>query len=77
MVERFISQNGMEKARYFACLQAYKELYGTSISFVEQSNGTISLEPIKGINVVRNNKFVKLINKSWLNDIQFNDCTKE
>jgi hypothetical protein len=30
-------------------LHVYKpiKLYGTSISFVEQSNGTISLEPIK------------------------------
>jgi ligand-binding sensor domain-containing protein len=58
--------------------EPYKELYGTSISFVEQSNGTYFIGTNKGINVVRNNKFVKLINKSdGLNDIQFNDCTKD
>jgi hypothetical protein len=46
-VERFISQNGMDKSSIFCDVyEPYKELYGTSISFVE-SNGTISLEPIK------------------------------
>ncbi|MFV8393910.1 sensor histidine kinase [Flavobacterium sp. LB2P6] len=56
----------------------YKELHGTSISFVEQSNGTYFIGTNKGINVVRNNKFIKLINKSeGLTDVQFNDCIKD
>lgn len=56
----------------------YKELYGTSISFLEQSNGTYFIGTNKGINVMRNNKFVKLINHSeGLTDIQFNDCIKD
>jgi len=56
----------------------YKELSGTSISFVEQSKGTYFIGTNKGINVVQNNKFIKLINKSeGLTDIQFNDCIKD
>ncbi|MFV8440774.1 sensor histidine kinase [Flavobacterium sp. LB2P44] len=56
----------------------YKELYGTSISFIEQSNGTYFIGTNKGINVVRNNKFIKLINQSeGLKDVQFNDCIKD
>lgn len=56
----------------------YKEIYGTSISFVEQSNGSYFIGTNEGINVVRNNKFIKLINKSeGLTDIQFNDCIKD
>jgi len=56
----------------------YKEIYGTSVSFVEQSKGVYFIGTNKGINVVKNNKFVKLINKSeGIDDIQFNDCIKD
>lgn len=56
----------------------YKELYGTSISFVEHSKNTYFIGTNKGINIVQNNKFIKLINKSeGLTDIQFNDCIKD
>lgn len=55
-----------------------KEIYGTSVSFVEQSKGVYFIGTNKGINVVKNNKFVKLINKSeGIEDIQFNDCIKD
>ena len=55
-----------------------KEIFGTSISFVEQSKGVYFVGTNKGINVVKNNKFVKLINKSeGIEDIQFNDCIKD
>lgn len=56
----------------------YKEIYGTSVSFVEQSKGIYYIGTNKGINVVKNNKFIKIINKSeGLQDVQFNDCTKD
>ncbi|WP_395048878.1 histidine kinase [Flavobacterium sp.] len=55
-----------------------KEIYGTSVSFVEQSKGIYFIGTNKGINVIKNNKFVKLINKSeGIEDIQFNDCIKD
>lgn len=53
-----------------------KEIYGTSISFVEEHNNTYYIGTDKGINVVHNNKFVKLINLAeGLTDLQFNDAT--
>lgn len=58
--------------------QPNKEIYGTSISFIEQSNGNYYIGTNKGINIIRNHKFVKLINKSeGINDIQLNDCVKD
>ena len=55
-----------------------KILFGTSISFIEQSNGYYFIGTNKGINVIKDNKFIKLINQSeGVNDIQFNDCTKD
>jgi ligand-binding sensor domain-containing protein len=55
-----------------------KELYGTSISFIKQSQGYYFIGTNKGINVLRNNKFIKFLNQSeGINDIQFNDCTKD
>jgi ligand-binding sensor domain-containing protein len=67
--------------RNFSILKTYKpykEIYGTSVSFVEQSKGIYYIGTNKGINVIKNNKFVKLINKSeGLQDVQFNDCIKD
>ncbi len=55
-----------------------KELIGSSISFIEESNNTYFIGTNKGINIVKNNEFVKLINHSeGLNDLQFNDCIKD
>lgn len=55
-----------------------KELFGTSILFVEQSHGAYFIGTNYGINIIQNNHFVKLLNKSeGINDIQFNDCTKD
>lgn len=65
----------------FAILDTYKpynEIYGTSISFVQQSKGLYYIGTNKGINVVKNDKFFKFINKSeGLKDIQFNNCIKD
>ena len=56
----------------------YKELYGTSISFIQQSKGYYFIGTNKGINVLKGRKFIKLINQSeGINDIQFNDCKKD
>nr|WP_315142046.1 histidine kinase [uncultured Flavobacterium sp.] len=56
----------------------YKDIYGTSVSFVEQSKGVYYIGTNKGINVIKNDKFIKLIDKSeGLQDIQFNDCVKD
>lgn len=58
--------------------QPNKEIYGTSISFIEQSNGNYFIGTNKGINIIRDHKFVNLINKSeGITDIQFNDCSKD
>ena len=55
-----------------------KDLYGTSISFIEQSNGYYFIGTNKGINVLKDNKFIKLLNQSeGIKDVQFNDCTKD
>jgi ligand-binding sensor domain-containing protein len=55
-----------------------KELYGTSISFIDESNGLYFIGTNKGINIVKNNQFIKLINQSeGLSDLQFNDCVKD
>ena len=55
-----------------------KDLYGTSISFIRQSNGYYFIGTNKGINVIKDHKFIKLINQSeGINDVQFNDCSKD
>jgi ligand-binding sensor domain-containing protein len=54
-----------------------KELYGSSVSFIEESENTYFIGTNKGINIIKNNQFVKLINQSeGINDLQFNDCIK-
>jgi hypothetical protein len=62
-------------------LQHYKpgkNLYGNSISFIEESNGYYFIGTNKGINVLKNHQFVKLINQSdGITDTQFNDCSKD
>ena len=55
-----------------------KDLYGSSISFIRQSNGYYFIGTNKGINVIKDHKFIKLINQSeGINDVQFNDCSKD
>jgi ligand-binding sensor domain-containing protein len=55
-----------------------KEIYGTSISFVEQSKDVYFIGSNKGINILKKNKFIKIINKfEGLDDIHFNDCIKD
>ncbi len=55
-----------------------KELYGSSISFISESNNTYFIGTNKGINVIKNDKFIKLINRSeGLSDLQFNSCVKD
>ena len=54
------------------------ELYGTSISFIEESNNVYFIGTNKGINLIENNQFVKVINQSeGLTDMQFNGCVKD
>ena len=55
-----------------------KELYGTSISFIEESKNFYLIGTNKGINLIKNNQFVKVYNQSeGLMDLQFNDCIKD
>lgn len=55
-----------------------KELYGSSISFITESNNTYFIGTNKGINLIKNDKFIKLINRSeGLSDLQFNSCVKD
>jgi ligand-binding sensor domain-containing protein/uncharacterized membrane-anchored protein YhcB (DUF1043 family) len=55
-----------------------KELYGSSVSFIETHNNTYFIGTNKGINIIKYNQFVKLINQSeGINDLQFNDCVKD
>ena len=55
-----------------------KELYGSSVSFIEESNGIYFIGTNKGINIIKNDQFIKLINQSeGLTDLQFNDCVKD
>ncbi len=66
------------KLNILKIFQPNKELFGTSIQFIEQCNGAYFIGTNKGINVIQNNRFVKLVNKSeGINDIQFNYCTKD
>jgi ligand-binding sensor domain-containing protein len=55
-----------------------KEFYGTTITFIEESNGIYFIGTNKGINIVKNHLFIKLINQSeGITDLQFNDCIKD
>ncbi len=55
-----------------------KELYGSTISFVEEYDGNYIIGTNKGINVIKHNKFVKLIGRpEGLADVQFHSCVKD
>lgn len=59
-------------------LNPNKEIMGSTISFIEYVKGTYFIGTNKGINVIKNNKFVQLLNKfEGLEDIQFNDCIQD
>ena len=56
----------------------YKDIIGSSISFIEDVKGTYFIGTNKGINLIQNNRFVKLLDKSeGIEDIQFNDCVQD
>lgn len=74
----YIGKWSSNKLKILHVYEPNKDLYGTSISFIKQSNGYYFIGTNKGINVIKNNKFIKLINQSeGINDIQFNDCSKD
>lgn len=55
-----------------------KEIIGSTISFIEYVKGTYFIGTNKGINIIKNNKFVQLLNKfEGLEDIQLNDCVQD
>lgn len=67
-----------DSIKIFNVYNPNKELYGTSISFIEENKNTYFIGTNKGINVNKNNQFVKVINQSeGLTDLQFNDCVKD
>ena len=74
----YITKWANNKLQILHIYQPNREIYGTTISFIEQSNGYYFIGTNKGINVFKDNKFIKLINQSeGINDIQFNDCSKD
>ncbi len=67
-----------QKLRIIKEFKPYKDIVGTSISFIEYNDGTYFVGTNKGINILQNNHFVKLLDKSeGVEDIQFNDCVKD
>lgn len=55
-----------------------KELFGSSVSFLEESNDIYFVGTNKGINIIKNNQLIKFVNQSeGLTDFQFNDCVKD
>jgi len=74
----FIANWQNNKLEILNIYEPNKHLYGTSIFFVEQIHGAYFIGTNKGINVIKDNKFVKLLNKhEGLNNIHFNDCIKD
>lgn len=60
-----------------AKFRSNKEIIGNTITFIEEVKGYYFIGTNKGINIVKNNKLIKLLNKSeGLTDLQINDCTK-
>jgi sensor histidine kinase YesM/ligand-binding sensor domain-containing protein len=54
------------------------DIIGTTITFIEEIDGCYFIGTNKGINIVKNNKLLKLLNKSeGILDLQINDCTKD
>lgn len=54
------------------------EIIGNTVTFIEEVNGYYFIGTNKGINVVRDNKLLKLLNKSeGLADLQINDSYKD
>lgn len=54
------------------------EIIGNTITFIEEVNGYYFIGTNKGINVVKDNKLLKILNKSeGLTDLQINDSQKD
>ena len=54
------------------------EIIGNTITFIEEVNGYYFIGTNKGINVIRNNRLITLLNKSeGLADLQINDSYKD
>ena len=74
----FVTKWDGQKLLIIKEFKPYKDIVGTSISFIEYDDGTYFIGTNKGINILQNNRFVKLLDKSeGLEDIQFNDCVKD
>jgi sensor histidine kinase YesM len=74
----FVTKWENKKLKIIHEFKPYKEIIGSSISFIEYVRGTYFIGTNKGINVLQHNRFVKLLNKyEGIADIQFNDCVKD
>ncbi len=74
----FVTKWEGNKLRIVKKFRPYKEIIGSSISFVEYVKGTYFIGTNKGINIIQHNRFVKLLDKSeGIADIQFNDCVQD
>ncbi len=74
----FVTKWDGQKLLIIKEFKPYKDIVGTSISFIEYDDGTYFIGTNKGINILQNNRFVKLLDKSeGIEDIQFNDCVKD
>lgn len=74
----FVTKWDGQKLLIIKEFKPYKNIVGTSISFIEYDDGTYFIGTNKGINILKKNRFFKLLDKSeGIEDIQFNDCVKD
>ena len=74
----FVAKWENNKLQIIKEFKPYIDIIGSSISFIEDVKGAYFIGTNKGINLIQNNRFVKLLDKSeGIEDIQFNDCVQD
>lgn len=73
----YVLKSSESSVKTIAKFRSNKEIIGNTITFIEEVKGYYFIGTNKGINIVKNNKLLKLLDKSeGLTDLQINDCTK-
>lgn len=73
----YVLKPSKSSVKTIAKFRSNKEIIGNTITFIEEVKGYYFIGTNKGINIVKNDKLLKLLDKSeGLTDLQINDCTK-
>ena len=73
----YVLQLNKNSVKTIAKYRSNLEIVGNTITFIEEVNGYYFIGTNKGINLFKNHKLIKVLDKSeGISDLQINDCVK-